>query len=660
MRTDFGDPCRSVLEVRPQGNPSSGPENEGNRFRRGISEQDELKLQLPSCAPFEITGSSSDRLPVIPERAVLRTHMKAMQRASERYRAGDMASFYETLTASAFRVSNTSVTLANPELPDCPIVDVSRGFEQLTGYRRSEIVGRNCRWLNKGCPMCPESRVKLREASRQQKKFVGILTNRRKNGEVFQNLLVMSPLRIGNQFYLLAIQADVTNADVDLTGEQDRMHEELNEIVDAIFASIVNAWVAMHSHLDMLPLTRPVPYVEHQLRVLYQPEVYEQAKQQFVVLAPAEAPNSTRLSYVNTFLQVVDSTDEAGNKSSSGLFRRSYSEPSLNDESSRIGGSKRLPEEVLRESLRYLEAGQGPGPVARPRQVKDVEGRVRLAEEPLASEGSGLHPNGCTPCSFFCYSLAGCNKGSDCSFCHNTHPRRPRRRGKGKKNLAEAEFEDSAIQKSHREQTSANVGFRQAEAAPTPPALLPLLSALEVLAPLPDFSLDLLARARDHAMGASAMLDADMDDFLPRADMSQAAPASSSRLRYSESCIVLELKQCKQVVPFIGRASGPLVFSVDPPFPSGLSVHRTSGVISGVALQLTRPDGSRHIVAMTSKSGVQTAEIRVLVLEPRRDVNDSMAYLANANVRVDNGKDSSDTGTCGSEGGAFCPAEDEQ
>lgn len=37
--------------------------------------------------------------------------------------------------------------LADPRLPDCPIVHASPEFIALTGYTREEIVGRNCRFL---------------------------------------------------------------------------------------------------------------------------------------------------------------------------------------------------------------------------------------------------------------------------------------------------------------------------------------------------------------------------------------------------------------------------------------------------------------------------------------------------------------------------------
>lgn len=40
---------------------------------------------------------------------------------------------------------------------------------------------------------------------------------------------------------------------------------------------------------------------------------------------------------------------------------------------------------------------------------------------PVTSEGSVGHPEGCSPCTFFCFTRRGCNRGADCRFCHLGH-----------------------------------------------------------------------------------------------------------------------------------------------------------------------------------------------------------------------------------------------
>jgi hypothetical protein len=56
----------------------------------------------------------------------------------------------------------------------------------------------------------------------------------------------------------------------------------------------------------------------------------------------------------------------------------------------------------------------------------------------LKSVGSKDHYlKSCTPCAFFCYSKIGCNRGQECQFCHENHPKKSgskgQRRGKGRR-----------------------------------------------------------------------------------------------------------------------------------------------------------------------------------------------------------------------------------
>jgi len=43
------------------------------------------------------------------------------------------------------------------------------------------------------------------------------------------------------------------------------------------------------------------------------------------------------------------------------------------------------------------------------------------AEGPQESAGSGGHPDTCMPCTFYCFTRRGCNRGQDCKFCHLSH-----------------------------------------------------------------------------------------------------------------------------------------------------------------------------------------------------------------------------------------------
>jgi len=109
------------------------------------------------------------------------------------------------------------VTIADPLDADIPLIAVSKTFEAMTGYKRSEILGVNCRFLNRGCPISPRDLMGLRTACADGSAFTALLPNRKKSGEMFVNLLDLRGLAVARHpetderlWFLVGIQADVT------------------------------------------------------------------------------------------------------------------------------------------------------------------------------------------------------------------------------------------------------------------------------------------------------------------------------------------------------------------------------------------------------------------------------------------------------------------
>ncbi|POS75652.1 hypothetical protein DHEL01_v205950 [Diaporthe helianthi] len=83
--------------------------------------------------------------------------------------------------------------LTNPRIADNPIVFASDGFVKTTGYSRSEIVPRNCRFLQ-GAHTDRQPVQRLKTAIAEEKESVELLLNYKKNGDPFWNLLYVAPL----------------------------------------------------------------------------------------------------------------------------------------------------------------------------------------------------------------------------------------------------------------------------------------------------------------------------------------------------------------------------------------------------------------------------------------------------------------------------------
>jgi len=133
----------------------------------------------------------------------------------------------------AVRACRFCVSIADPKGTDYPLVAVSEEFESMTGYRRTEILGVNCRFLNQGCDMDPGQLMGLRMASETGAPFTALLPNRKKSGELFLNLLdlrgltVARNLRTGDDvWFLIGIQADMS----ELADDEEELEEHMEEV----------------------------------------------------------------------------------------------------------------------------------------------------------------------------------------------------------------------------------------------------------------------------------------------------------------------------------------------------------------------------------------------------------------------------------------------
>lgn len=113
--------------------------------------------------------------------------------------------------AAAVRATRMPMVITDPAQADNPIVFCNEAFQSLTGYSQSEVLGRNCRFLQG-----PETDLSvvgdIRSAVTQGRSISTELLNYRKDGPTFWNALYMSPVRNddGEIQFFFASQLDVS------------------------------------------------------------------------------------------------------------------------------------------------------------------------------------------------------------------------------------------------------------------------------------------------------------------------------------------------------------------------------------------------------------------------------------------------------------------
>merc|ERR1711907_274898 len=89
-------------------------------------------------------------------------------------------------------------------MPGNPMIFVNQEFCRLTEYTKEEAQGRNCRFLQ-GPRTEPQSVAVIQDTLRRGVDCHVKLTNYRKTGELFENLLTMRPVHDSNGVYRFCI-----------------------------------------------------------------------------------------------------------------------------------------------------------------------------------------------------------------------------------------------------------------------------------------------------------------------------------------------------------------------------------------------------------------------------------------------------------------------
>ena len=145
------------------------------------------------------------------------------------------------LLQKAANASSEGITISSMTEPDRPLIFVSDGFLNMTGYSRDEVIGKNCRFLQ-GQDTNESAVDKLRIAIANGEACTVELLNYSKNGTPFWNRLSITPIIDNNNTitHYVGIQSDISelrkNIDRLINANNDLeifKHRIINDLVQA-------------------------------------------------------------------------------------------------------------------------------------------------------------------------------------------------------------------------------------------------------------------------------------------------------------------------------------------------------------------------------------------------------------------------------------------
>jgi len=114
-----------------------------------------------------------------------------------------------------------TISSAKKETFGFPLVYVNKQFEKTTGYNRNEIIGLNCRFLQPPEPIPDEETQHkiIKNCLGAALPTCVIITNCKKGGALFHNLISLKPVidGDGNYLYSIGIQTEITTEPLNKT-----------------------------------------------------------------------------------------------------------------------------------------------------------------------------------------------------------------------------------------------------------------------------------------------------------------------------------------------------------------------------------------------------------------------------------------------------------
>ncbi|MBC1223048.1 PAS domain S-box protein [Nostoc sp. UCD121] len=188
----------------------------------------------------------------------------------------DLKQTEETLRLKerAIAATNNGIIIADARLPYNPVIYVNCAFEQITGYSATDVIGQNCRFLQRA-DIQQSALHELRSCIQAGTSCKVILRNYSKDGILFWNELSISPIHDenGKLSHFIGIQTDISHrkqAEASLH-RQALTFENMNDgvIITNLTGNIIDWNPAAQS---MFGYTKAEILAKH-ISILHQPEV---------------------------------------------------------------------------------------------------------------------------------------------------------------------------------------------------------------------------------------------------------------------------------------------------------------------------------------------------------------------------------------------------
>lgn len=129
---------------------------------------------------------------------------------------------------AGFSRLSVAMVITNPNSDDNPIVYINDAFERTTGYQRSRVIGRNCRFLQ-GPETDPLAIQMIRDAIEAGEDVSVDILNYRATGEAFMNRLLIAPISdgLGKPVYYLGVQKELRDDEQERSSDTTRLHLDM-------------------------------------------------------------------------------------------------------------------------------------------------------------------------------------------------------------------------------------------------------------------------------------------------------------------------------------------------------------------------------------------------------------------------------------------------